>query len=134
MSATSKTPRWLIGPLRVEVLPENDCGRVEYRLLYPLRVESAVNGPNHGIRVVVPKGFVTDLASVPRFWWWWFPPAGDYAAAATVHDWFYRNSVGISRFLADALFRDLMAALKVPLWKRWLMWMAVRLGSWRYWK
>jgi hypothetical protein len=39
--------------------------------------------------VRVPKGFVTDLASVPRPFWTKYPPVGRYAYAAVVHDYLY---------------------------------------------
>ena len=39
--------------------------------------------------VRVPKGFVTDLASVPRIFWSKYPPIGRYAYAAVVHDYLY---------------------------------------------
>jgi hypothetical protein len=39
--------------------------------------------------VNVPKGFVTDLASVPAFRWGAYPPTGRYAYAAIVHDYLY---------------------------------------------
>ena len=138
MKATVNIPagNWKIGPLRTEVLRENEWGRLEYQLLEPLyvRLRAAKGVGLLSFKAVVPDGFVTDFASVPRFWWRWVPPAGDYAAAAVVHDWLYRTAgVGITRFMADALFRDLMEALGVPAWKRWAMWAMVRANSWRYW-
>ena len=63
-----------------------------------------------------------------------FPPSGQYAEATVPHDYAYSKPTGFSRFFADALFRDLMAARGVPFWKRWLMYVAVRLFSWRHWK
>lgn len=39
--------------------------------------------------VRVPKGFVSDLASVPPFLWGKYPPIGRYAYAAVVHDYLY---------------------------------------------
>lgn len=39
--------------------------------------------------VTVPAGFVSDLASVPRFLWGVFPRTGRYAYAAIVHDYLY---------------------------------------------
>ncbi|OHB78646.1 MAG: hypothetical protein A2W31_15260 [Planctomycetes bacterium RBG_16_64_10] len=129
-----KSQRWLIGPLMLEALQETQYGRLQYRLTEPLTISST--GDRHGVltmQIVIPKDFVTDLASVPRVWWRVFPPAGTYAAAAVVHDWFYQHPQGVSRFLADAIFRDLMDAMQVPWWKRWFMWAAVRLNSWRYW-
>ena len=123
-------PSWFIGPLRVETLREDKAGRLRYKLLEPLIVSSAVDG----LSLTVPMDFLTDFASVPRFFWRWFPPAGDYAPAAVVHDWLYGTRQGMSRFLADAFFRDLMASLSVPLWKRVMMYYAVRLFSRRYWR
>lgn len=36
---------------------------------------------------VVPSGYRTDFASVPRFFWRIFPPIGRYCQAAVLHDW-----------------------------------------------
>lgn len=95
-------------------------------------------------RVVVPSGFVTDLASVPFFMTWLFPRYGKYTKAAIVHDYLCRNigepvRVCLSapdsdgelpfriddRSDADEIFRDLMSELEVPPPRRWLMWSAV---------
>ena len=40
-------------------------------------------------KVVVPKGFVTDLTSVPRIFWSLLPRDGDYVYAAVAHDYLY---------------------------------------------
>lgn len=39
--------------------------------------------------VVVPKGFVTDLASIPRVFWSLLRPDGEYAYSAIIHDYMY---------------------------------------------
>jgi len=39
--------------------------------------------------VIVPVGFVTDLASIPRIFWTALRPDGQYAYAAIVHDYLY---------------------------------------------
>lgn len=39
--------------------------------------------------IVVPIGFVTDFASIPRFLWSIYPPTGRYQRAAVLHDWLY---------------------------------------------
>jgi len=39
--------------------------------------------------VVVPIGFVTDLASIPRIFWSELRPEGRYAYAAVIHDYLY---------------------------------------------
>jgi hypothetical protein len=40
-------------------------------------------------KVVVPSGFVTDLASIPRAFWIIFPRDGKYSYPAIVHDFLY---------------------------------------------
>lgn len=88
-----------------------------------------------GGSVVVPAGFKTDLASVPRWLWPILPAHGLHEKAAIVHDFLYgRNREGkplVTRWTADALFRQGMASLGVSAWRRWLMWAGVRLGGWQ---
>jgi len=73
----------------------------------------------------VPVGTVTDLASVPRVLWAFFPPHGRYAKAAIVHDFLYANAVGTKAW-ADRVFLEAMEVLGVPVWRRRLMYLAVR--------
>ena len=80
----------------------------------------------------MPAGFETDFASVPRLFWRVVPPWGRYSPAAVVHDYLYHTGK-VSRLAADRLFLELMAALGVPLWKRQIMYWAVRLGGWLAW-
>ena len=111
-------------------------GRLRYELVQPLhffvskagRKESPDDRSFDGIAVsvLVPVGFVTDLASTPRFLWSIFPPAGPWIRAAILHDYLYSLS-DCSRFLADALFREAMHDLGVPCWRRVVMYYAVRL-------
>lgn len=42
---------------------------------------------SNGDDIVIEKGFVWDLSSVPKFLWWLFPPFGDFNLAALIHDW-----------------------------------------------
>jgi hypothetical protein len=80
----------------------------------------------------VPKGFVTNFASVPRI------PivyelAGDTASnAATVHDFLY-STHPVSRAMADAVLREASDVTAVPDWRRQLMWAGVRMFGWLYW-
>lgn len=39
--------------------------------------------------IVVPAGFVTDLASIPRLLWWWSSPQEATMAPAILHDFLY---------------------------------------------
>lgn len=40
-----------------------------------------------GESFTVPKGAVSDFASIPRLLWAWLPPHGQYERAAVVHDY-----------------------------------------------
>ncbi len=108
----------LIGPLRVEILRD---GR-RARLLRPFRVR--IGAPVSRI-IEVPRGFVTDFASVPRFFWRVLPPWGTYSPAAVVHDWLYHTRL-VSRAEADRAFLIIMQRLGVSKWKRTVMYWAVR--------
>lgn len=107
-------------------------GAVLYQLCDPLNVCIPV-GTGH-ILITVPEGFVTDLASVPRVLWPLMASSGQHQRAAIVHDWLYQCVTGVSRFLADAIFRDLMASLNVPVWRRVAAYYAVRAFGWRHWQ
>lgn len=111
-----------------EELPDGIHGKLTEDLVYALGEEKE-NEP-WAIRVTIPKGFVTNFASTPRFLWSIFPPRGRYSRAAILHDFLYRNM--FDRFLADAMFRASMKELKVPWWRRVTMYYAVRLlgGLW----
>lgn len=78
--------------------------------------------------IVVPKGFVTDLASVPRLPVVYLLTGDTSAAAAVVHDWLY-SSRELPRDMADAVLREASQATGVPGWRRWLMWVGVRIGG-----
>lgn len=77
---------------------------------------------------VVPAGFQTDLASVPRLPVIYLLTGDTSSAAAVVHDWLYSSHV-VTRELADAVLREASQVIGVPGWRRWLMWAGVRLGG-----
>lgn len=104
-------------------------GRLHFELVERLEYSTLAGG----LTVAVPKGFITDFASVPRLLWSVFPPMGRYSRAAVIHDWLYSNSKTCSRFLADAIFRDAMKDLGVPMWRRVVMYYAVRICGWKGW-
>lgn len=81
------------------------------------------------IQIRVPAGFLTDFASVPR-WPLTHLLAGDTAhMSAVVHDYLYLHRA--ERAWADAVFLAAMRAERIPAWRRWLMWAAVRAAGWR---
>jgi hypothetical protein len=120
----------MISELRYRVLPTQKRGRRLIELTRPLVLRVKIQSFRQVL--VVPKGTQSDLATTPRCLWWVFPPDGLWQEAAVIHDWLY--SIGVSRWLADAIFRFVMIQLKVPTWKLWLMWLGVRCGGWIWWR
>jgi hypothetical protein len=60
-------------------------------------------------RITVPKGFITDLSSIPRFLWWESTPS-DYAEAGVLHDYCYDHN-RVPRDVADKLYREVVTYL-----------------------
>lgn len=88
-----------------------------------------------GLRYVVPTGFVTNYASVPKCLRWIFSVRGMYNRATILHDYMYTKASSVNdRFLADAIFRVTMKELGVPLLRRVAMYYGVRIGGWTSWK
>jgi hypothetical protein len=81
---------------------------------------------------VIPRGFQTDFASVPRLPIIYWLTGNTATEAAVVHDWLY-NTHTVSRAMADAVLREAAAVTGVPAWRRWMMWAGVRFGGEPYW-
>jgi hypothetical protein len=83
-------------------------------------------------RFVVPAGFRTDFATVPRVVTWLVPRFGTYTLAAILHDWLVSEGIRtgvVSSPEADGIFRRVMRESGVPVLRRWLMWAGVRWGA-----
>lgn len=103
-------------------------GGLPYTLVEPLLYVSDLFGRS----LLVPAGFKTDLASVPRILWNILPPFGSYSSAAVIHDFLYQFN-GVSRVQADAILNEAMQVQNVGRWTRWTIWSGVRLGGWKPW-
>src|SRR3954463_4586398 len=83
-------------------------------------------------RFVVPAGFRTDFATVPRVVTWLIPRFGAYTLAAILHDWLCTEGIrsrGVSSREGDGIFRRVMRESGFPVLRRWLMWAGVRWGA-----
>ena len=89
--------------------------------------------------LTVPKGYITDMASVPRAAWAFIAPF-DVARAAICHDVMYeklnavrkkvkKTEFATMRAIADTVFLHGMEAAepKVASWKKWSAYYSVRL-------
>jgi hypothetical protein len=102
------------------------AGRSIYRLNKALIYESAFRG-----QIVIPKGFETDFASVPRvpiIYMMW----GDRAhREAVLHDYLYRIDADprLNRTECDGMFREAMISRGQPFYIYNPMWAGVRIGG-----
>lgn len=87
-----------------------------------------------GSMILVPAGFVTDFASIPRVLWVLLPPTGEYGRAAVIHDYLYRTPGKATRGQADSVFLEAMKAAGVGWFTRMTMYSAVRVGGGRSYK
>lgn len=115
------------------------AGTTTWRLTVPL-----IWTGSQGDTFIVPAGFITDFATVPRFLHWLVLPYGAYTRAAVLHDYlltelagWWRSGTGRGYIGSppadsrdtDGIFRRAMKDLGVPGPKRWIMWTAVRWAS-----
>ena len=95
----------------------------------PFRVEYHRDGELR--LVIVPTGFPTDLASVPRMLRGVVSKVTGIEASIA-HDWLYDQREG-ERADADRLFYE-MLKLSESRWKAWIMYRAVRAGGGIAWR
>ena len=93
------------------------------------------DGDDAGLNLIrVPRGMITDGASVPRFAWWFLPPlAGSHMPAALVHDAGYAAGIHRRR-TCDKAFKEAMGVLSTPWLQRNAAYLAVRLFGWWAWR
>jgi len=129
-----------LDPLRVE-LRGWEAGRPVWALTAPLRYRS----DRLGTTIVVPSGFVTDLASVPRVALLWLVAGGRAPRPSVPHDYAYQahtvrmeDGTGrpVTRAEADAVFYEALRADPLdgagPV-LAWCLWAAVRVGGGPVW-
>jgi Protein of unknown function (DUF1353) len=119
----------------LERVKESEHEEERFKLLERFRYDSARTGESY----VVPAdgSFRTDLASVPFFLTWLVPKGGTHTPAALLHDGLIpgkkepQSYIGppVTRREADALFRDALGELGVPVIRRWLMFAGVSLPT-----
>ena len=80
-------------------------------------------------RIVVPKGFVTDFASIPSgLWSLGLSPHGQYSRAAVIHDYLYWAQ-GCTREQSDRLLVLAMKESNVGGFDEFLVYQGVNLGG-----
>ncbi len=100
-----------------------------FRLTQPLGVKWFNDEGNLIVEFIVPAGFLTDLASIPRWATPIIPKLGHHLRAAVAHDWLYEHDEGLKRIQCDDLFFDGMKLDGVSRSRRNIMYQAVRIGG-----
>lgn len=90
-----------------------------------------------GTKETLPKGFLTDGASIPRILWrvCGHPMATKRIIPAIVHDAIYAGTIlGFTRKEADEIFRDGIIEAGWPKWKAHIEYAALRLFGSPHWR
>jgi len=83
----------------------------------------------------VPALFLTDGASIPKVFHNIMGPFGSYFHAAVIHDYLYsKNNELFNREEADQIFLEAMIDSGVPWITRSIVYRAVRLAGWRFFR
>ena len=95
--------------------------------VWELKKELVVPHPIDESRfIVVPNGFKTDLASIPRVFWALFPPFGKYIRASIVHDYLISISTSNDNTHSHTVFYHLMILDQVNPFVAWIFYQVVR--------
>lgn len=109
-------------------------GRGTWQLLPPLIYESELLNDI----LIVPTGYITDFASIPRLPFAFWLVGGRANIAATLHDWLYTpdaqgNHPVSERAMADAILKESAIAQGCPVWVAYTLYAGVRIGGWSHW-
>jgi hypothetical protein len=114
------------------------------RSLWGLQRPLGYRPSNAEYEIAVPAGFVTDMASIPRWGWIILPPDGPWVKGAVIHDFLYAtHGTGVwknhpsgntraepyTRAEADWILRDALENRGVDIIRRNIIWVAVRMGG-----
>lgn len=94
-------------------------------------IPDASDGPAV-VRSDIPKNFVCDLASVPRYLWSFLPKTGQYGLGAIHHDWLCWEQ-NCSRKQADDTFYAIMGDMGVSDETRTAIYWGCRIFGGSYW-
>ena len=106
--------------IEVEIFVENGISKIKTLVEIPFIFQ--------GQTFTVPKGFVSDGASIPQMFWGLIAPCidGRTIRAAIIHDWLYSTEL-LSRKQADEIFLQFMLEDGFSAWKAYVCYYAVRI-------
>lgn len=74
--------------------------------------ESLLYIGSNGVKVDVPAGFTTDLASVPRSVWSLYSKTGKLARPSVIHDWLYVSALVRDEATRESIDNVFLCAMK----------------------
>jgi len=108
---------------------------------------AVVNDDGSVVEVIVPRGFLTDLCSVPRAPFAYLLFGGLGNKAGVLHDALYspygevrveemqsRKKIEVTRDWADAVLYAALATCNVGWFARWMMYKGVRVFGWQFYR
>lgn len=119
-------------PIPTTYIGQNDDGEDIWRIERACRWYEKKTG----IRIRVPKGYLSDLSSIPRPLQSWIRPFDLSILAPVVHDWLYEHEGKVdgyerlTRKQCDKIFLRIMKREGVPFIRRNLAYWGVRIGGW----
>jgi hypothetical protein len=118
-------------PLNLELLTcpnniplKNRDGRQLWRVITPFVYQSDAARKT----IIVPDGFVTDLASIPRLPFFYRSLEGIADMAGVPHDFCYSTGF-LDRDTADLMLKEACLLIGISSWKVWAIYSGVRVGG-----
>jgi hypothetical protein len=108
---------------------------IKWQLEEPFAYYTNITGKR--AHIMVPRGFITDFASTPRFVWSIYPTIGNYSKAAVLHDYLYKehkDSYFNDRKTCDLIFREAMEVSGVDWLTRNIFYWLVRMFGKSHWE
>ena len=105
-----------------------DMGLERWQLTKPI-----LHYTRDGRTLYIPRGFVTDFATVPKWLRWLFPKGQDDKLAFVIHDYLYTiGKTKEDRKEADKEMRHVQKSLGANKLRYTFMYLGVRLFGWYY--
>jgi hypothetical protein len=117
---------------KVRVFGNNNIN--SYRLLIDLSIELS-----DGRLIKIPKGYIWDLASVPRLLWAICPPDSDAELAFLIHDFLYENQINNRKWADEEMLKWSILTngtknISIKNIDNYVRYYAVRIGGQKAWE
>jgi len=105
-------------------------GRGIWKVMKPFQYRSDVLGRT----IKIERGFLTDYASVPRLPLLYLLFGDTAHKSAVIHDWLYHHHEICNEQTANKVFFEAMKVEGIPAWRRFGLYLGVKLGGKSSWE